>query len=65
MTYEITLFDGGMNAGEIELEASSLEEAAEKGDAWAHGGIWDHPGTVEMRLTPEGGDSEYRTISVG
>ena len=50
-TYDVALFDGGSDAGSTAIVASSLDEAVAKAAAWAVAGDWDHPGTVQLRLT--------------
>lgn len=59
--YEITIFDGDVNAGDGIIEASDMRDAITKGTEWAKGGDWDHPGTVELRIV---GLTETERVSI-
>lgn len=65
MEYEVTIFDGHVNAGDNTIAAKNFADAQQKATRWAQSGDWDHPGTVRVRIVAPDGEEQEIFVDIG
>lgn len=64
-TYEVTIFDGGSECGDTDIEATTDAAALDAARQWAEGGEWDHAGVVTLVVRHDGRRVCREQITVG